>query len=143
MNVQDMRCQVWFNDLSKGHKYKEFSTNTNFMTNFSSNEATITRPMAKALGVDYALANRLMGVYNRFLYIPGASRIKVGNRQSQMLLGSSYPKLNHLANFQGNSKYDEPIACLLAAAGYVKASRCCEITAHLLEAKIVPAHEED
>lgn len=111
------------------------------MTTFSSEPATITRPMAKALGVDYALANRLMGVYNRFLHVPGAQRVKVGCRQSQMLLGLSYPKLSHLANFKGNIKYAEPIACLLAAAGYLKASRACEITVRLLELKAIPAHD--
>lgn len=105
------------------------------MTFYFVPQASITRPIAKQLGVDYALANKLVGVYNKYLYVDAPMKTKIGNRSSQIILGTLYPKLAHLADIRHDDKHLAHAEWLLAAAGFLRSSNADPIIVAMLNQK--------
>lgn len=113
------------------------------MTHMFVPQASMTRPIAKALNVPYALANRMVGVYNKFLYLDHPVRVKVGIRDSQISVGTSYPIIAHLKDFIGDSKLGPYATWILAAAGYVRASGVDAIASDMLSMKVPKEEVEE
>ncbi len=88
-------------------------------------QPTITKKIATDLNVDHAIAKRLVELFNAHLYMDvELDRSRVGSRSSQILLGLSYSKLAHLREIavDGTHKHSYLVNCMLAAAGYCRAT---------------------
>lgn len=95
------------------------------MSNISVKQPTITKKIANELVIDHTLAKRLVDFYNANLFIDGVvPRSKKGLRSSQILLGIGISKLSHLQDIAVDDahKHCYLVNCILAAAGYVRAT---------------------
>lgn len=98
-------------------------------------QPTISKKVAAELGIDYALAKRLVDIYNAKLYVDHPSRVKAGSKSSQILLALSYTKLAHLQHVvvDGEHPHAPLVSCILSAAGYMRAVGGDAVTLTLLE----------
>lgn len=96
---------------------------------------TVSKKVATELSLDYALAKRLVDIYNAKLYVDAPNgRVRSGSRPSQILLALSYTKLAHLADIaiDGEHKHCDLVNCILSAAGYTRAVGGDAVTLSLL-----------
>jgi len=98
-------------------------------------QPTISKKVATELGIDYALAKRLVDIYNAKLYVDHPSRVRAGSKSSQILLALSFTKLAHLADIvvDGEHNHCDLVNCILSAAGYTRAVGGDAVTLTLLE----------
>ena len=105
------------------------------MSNISVKQPTINKKIATELVLDHTLAKRLVDFYNDHLFVDGpAPRSKKGLRSSQILLGLGYSKLSHLQEIATDDQHKHCylVSCILAAAGYQRATGSDAIVGQLL-----------
>lgn len=98
-------------------------------------QPTISKKVAAELGIDYALAKRLVDIYNAKLYMDHPTRVRAGSKSSQILLALSYTKLAHLQQVAVDDAHphNHLVNCILSAAGYTRAVGGDAVTLTLLE----------